>query len=176
MKIKNIIVGPLETNCYLLTNGQNCLIIDPGEEADLIKKAIGDKNVVGIIITHYHFDHIGALERLKNDYQVKVYDFHSLKEGMNQIENFSFEVLFTPGHKEDSISLLFENDMFVGDFVFKNTIGRTDLEGGDFEQMKESIKKLKSYPDNIILYPGHGEFTTLKEEKENNMFFKEVLK
>ncbi len=173
MKIKNVIVGPLETNCYLLIENQNCLIIDPGEEATLIEKAIGDNKVVGIVITHYHFDHIGALEELKNKYQVEVYDFHNLKEGMNQIENFVFEVLFTPGHKDDSISLLFEKDMFVGDFVFKDSIGRTDLEGGNFEQMKESIKKLKSYSDDTTLYPGHGEATTLEEEKRQNIFFKE---
>lgn len=174
MEIKNVIVGPLETNCYLLIENQNCLVIDPGEEADLIKKAIGDKKVVGIIITHYHFDHIGALEELKYKYQTNVYDFHNLKEGKNQIENFTFEVLFTPGHKEDSISLLFGKNMFVGDFIFQNSIGRTDLEGGNFEEMKESIQKLKTYPDDITLYPGHGPKTTLKEEKEYNMFFKEV--
>lgn len=174
MEIKNVIVGPLETNCYLLIENQNCLVIDPGEEADLIKKAIGDKKVVGIIITHYHFDHIGALEELKYKYQTDVYDFHNLKEGKNQIENFTFEVLFTPGHKEDSISLLFDKNMFVGDFIFQNSIGRTDLEGGNFEEMKESIQKLKTYPDDITLYPGHGPKTTLKEEKEYNMFFKEV--
>lgn len=173
MKIKNVIVGPLETNCYLLIENQNCLIIDPGEEATLIEKAIGDNKVVAIVITHYHFDHIGALEELKNKYQVEVYDFHNLKEGMNQIENFVFEVLFTPGHKDDSISLLFEKDMFVGDFVFKDSIGRTDLEGGNFEQMKESIKKLKSYSDDTTLYPGHGAATTLEEEKRQNIFFKE---
>lgn len=70
MEIKNVIVGPLETNCYLLIKEQNCLIIDPGEEADLIEKAIGNKKVVGIIITHYHFDHIGALEELREKYQI----------------------------------------------------------------------------------------------------------
>lgn len=174
MEIKNVIVGPLETNCYLLIEDQNCLVIDPGEEADLINKAIGDKKVVGIIITHYHFDHIGALEELKYKYQTDVYDSHNLKEGKNQIENFTFEVLFTPGHKEDSISLLFDKNMFVGDFIFQNSIGRTDLEGGNFEEMKESIQKLKTYPDDITLYSGHGPKTTLKEEKEYNMFFKEV--
>ncbi len=174
MEIKNVIVGPLETNCYLLIKEQNCLIIDPGEEADLIEKAIGNKKVVGIIITHYHFDHIGALEELREKYQTKIYDFHNLKEGNNQIGDFTFEVLFTPGHKEDSISLLFEKDMFVGDFIFKDSVGRTDLKGGDFEKMKESIQKLKSYPDDINLYPGHGERTTLEEEKRHNIFFKEI--
>lgn len=174
MKIKNVIVGSLETNCYLLIKEGNCLIIDPGGEANVIRSAIGENKVVGIIITHYHFDHIGALEALKSNYQTEVYDFQNLQEGMNQIENFTFEVLFTPGHKEDSISLLFDNNMFVGDFVFKNSIGRTDLEGGNFEDMRASIRKLKNYSDNIILYPGHGEKTRLIEEKKYNIFFKEV--
>ena len=171
MKIKNVVVGPLETNCYILVKEDNCLIIDPGEEADVIKKEVGENKVVGIIITHYHFDHIGALEELKHTYQVNVYDVHNLKEGMNKIENFSFEVLFTPGHKEDAISLLFDKNMFVGDFVFKHSIGRTDLDGGDFEAMKQSIQKLKTYSNDITIYPGHGPKTTLEEEKEYNMFF-----
>lgn len=174
MEIKTIVVGPLETNCYLLIKEKNCLIIDPGAEAEVIKKAIGNYQVVGIIITHYHFDHIGALEELRNEYQTKVYDFHNLQEGNNTIQNFTFEVLFTPGHKEDSISLLFHKDMFVGDFIFENSIGRTDLEGGNFEEMKKSIQKVKTYPDDITIYPGHGNKTTLGSEKKNNPFLKEV--
>ena len=61
--------------------------------------------------------------------------------------------------------------MFVGDFVFKDTIGHTDLEGGDFYEMKNSIEKIKKYPKNIILYPGHGEKTDLSYEIENNIYF-----
>ena len=61
--------------------------------------------------------------------------------------------------------------MFVGDFIFKGTIGRWDLEGGDYEQMKESIERLKTYPKDTILYPGHGESTTIDEEIKNNPYF-----
>lgn len=173
MEIKNVIVGALETNCYIIVNDQKeCLIIDPGDEADLIKKVIGENTVKGILITHHHFDHVGALEELKTFYQVTVFDYHNLKEGMNRIGNFTFEMIQTPGHKEDSISFLFEeNKMFVGDFIFKGSIGRTDLPGGNFEVMKQSIEKIKKYPEKIKLYPGHGPSTTLEEEKQNNMFF-----
>ena len=173
MKIKNIVVGELETNCYLLFQEKECFIIDPGAEAEFIKKAVGDYHVVGILITHYHFDHIGALENLKEFYQVPVYDFHNLKEGMKKVGTFEFEVIYTPGHKEDSISFLFDKkEMFVGDFIFKDSIGRTDFPGGNFEIMKQSIDKIKHYSDKINVYPGHGESTTLGNEKKYNYFFR----
>ncbi len=172
MEIKTIVVGPLGTNCYILIQEGQCLIIDPGEESQKIKAAVDGNQVVGIVITHYHFDHIGALESLKSFYQVPVFDHHNLKEGSNTIEHFIFEMIETPGHKEDSISLLFSNHMFVGDFIFQNSIGRTDLEGGDFSEMNKSIEKIKTYSDDIIIYPGHGPKTTLGEEKRNNMFFR----
>jgi len=173
MKIKNIIVGELETNCYLLFQNKECLIIDPGAEADFIKKTVGEAKVVGILITHYHFDHVGALEKLKEYYGVDIYDFNNLTECENQIGSFKFEIIYTPGHKEDCISILFDKkDMFVGDFIFKDSIGRTDLVGGDFNKMKESIEKIKRYSDKINLYPGHGEATTLGDEKKYNYFFR----
>lgn len=172
MKIEIVVVGDLDTNCYLLKKGQECLVIDPGDEAEKIKKAVGDISVKGILITHRHFDHIGALEDLKQYYQVSVYEKQNLEEGKHKIGNFEFEVIDTPGHLEDSICFLFnEKVMFVGDFIFKGSIGRTDLPGGDFKKMQESIKKIKQYSGDIILYPGHGMATTLQEEKENNYFF-----
>lgn len=171
MEIKTVVVGPLGTNCYVLIQNGQCLIVDPGEESQKIKDAVGKNQVVGIIVTHYHFDHIGALEEVKDFYQVPIFDKNNLKEGNHTISSFSFVVIHTPGHKEDSISLLFSNHMFVGDFIFQNSIGRTDLEGGDFSEMKNSIEKIKTYSDDIIIYPGHGPKTTLGEEKRNNMFF-----
>ncbi len=89
MNIKNIKVGPLKTNCYILENNSECLIIDPGDEAINIAKII-TKKVVGIIITHYHFDHVGALNDLKIKYDCPVYDKTNLKEGINTISSFNF--------------------------------------------------------------------------------------
>lgn len=173
MEIKKVVVGLLETNCYILIKENHVLIIDPGDESDKIKEVVGENQVDGILITHYHFDHIGALKELKNDYHAQVFDIHK-KEGENHIELFTFEVIYTPGHKEDSISFLFENDMFVGDFIFKDSIGRTDLEGGNEENMKQSIQKIKQYSDDITIYPGHGIKTNLGEEKRNNFFFQNM--
>ena len=163
MEINKIEVGFLKTNCYILTKNNKHLIIDPGDEFTKIDKYITGK-LVGIIITHYHFDHIGALEKIVNKYKVKVYDINDLKEGINQIDEFKFTMIKTPGHKSDLISILIDNNLFCGDFIFKDTIGRTDLPTGNFTEMQESIKKIIKLDPNTIIYPGHGPSTTLKEE------------
>lgn len=166
MEIRKIEVGLLNENCYILCNNEKALIIDPGDDASKIKKEIKEK-VVGILITHYHFDHIGALKELKEIYNAPVYDYSNLKEGINIIDEFNFNAIYVPGHKEDLVAYLFDNNLFCGDFIFANAIGRWDLKGGSFPQMQNSIKKILKYNDNIIIYPGHGPSTTLKEEKEN---------
>lgn len=172
MKIDKIIVGPLQENCYILTKNNNVLIIDPGDEYQKIKEHIKG-NVVGILITHNHFDHIGALNDLLNDYDVKVYNNSNLKEERIDIKDFKFEIIKTHGHTDDSISFYFyeDNIMFTGDFLFKDSIGRTDLPTGDMIEMKISIKKIKKYDDNIVIYPGHGDITNLGYEKINNYYF-----
>ena len=90
------------------------------------------------------------------------------------IDNFKFYMIKTIGHKDDLITYYFkdENIMFVGDFIFKNDIGRCDLDGGNFNDMLKSIEKIKKYPLSTKIYPGHGEDTTLENEIENNKYFK----
>jgi len=166
MKIKKLEVGFLRTNCYILEKDENILIIDPGDEFPKIDSEIKG-NLLGIIITHYHFDHIGALDELVNKYNVKVYDINNLTEGINTIENFTFEMIKTPGHKSDLISLLFGKALFCGDFIFEGTIGRTDLKDGNFKEMQNSIKKILTLDKNITIYPGHGNITTLEKEIPN---------
>ncbi len=165
MKIKQVVVGDLEENCYIVSKDSQCLIIDPGDNPEKIISNIKEE-VVGIVITHYHFDHIGALDIINKLYNVPIYDYKTLST--NTIKNFTFEIIATPGHTKDSITLYFPNDklMFCGDFIFKGTIGRTDLPSGDFKEMLKSIKKILSYDEFITLYPGHYKKTTIKEEKE----------
>lgn len=169
MTIESIQVGMLNTNCYILGIDNEVLVIDPGYNFEGIKKIIGNRVVAGIIITHYHFDHIGALDELKEYSSAKVYDYSNLNEGINKIGLFGFECIPTPGHKEDLISIYFkkENVLFCGDFIFEGTIGRCDLDGGNFEEMKKSIKKILTYPLDMTIYPGHGELTTLGREKDS---------
>ena len=173
MEIKKIVVGSLEENCYVISIDNECLVIDPGSEFDKIKEAIGNKKVLGILITHEHFDHIGALKDVLDEYDVKVYKFDNLEEKEYNIGPFKFEVIFNPGHTIDSVSYYFKDErkMFTGDFIFLENIGRCDLEGGDFSKMKESIEKLKEIEDDITIYPGHGLKTTLEYEKRFNSYF-----
>ncbi len=173
MNIKTLKVGPLETNCYILTKDNNQLIIDPGDNSKEIIKNI-DKNLIGILLTHRHPDHIGALNTIKEYFNVKVYDKSNLKEGINKINNFQFEVIYNPGHTFDSISFLFNKDLFSGDFIFKDSIGRTDL-GGNRIDMINSITKILNYSTDLIIYPGHGPKTILKNEIEMLDYFKENL-
>ena len=160
MEINRVVVGMLETNCYILKNNNKCLVIDPGDEYDKIEKIIGNNEVVGVIVTHYHFDHIGALNKFD---ETLILDRHNLEEKEYNIPNFKFEVIYTPGHKEDSVTIYFKEDkiMFTGDFIFKGAIGRTDLEGGNDIDMINSLNKIDKYDKDIIIYPGHGDKTTL---------------
>lgn len=172
-KIDRVVVGSLEENCYILSINNDCLVVDPGDEYYKIKKVIGNKNVLGVLITHKHFDHVGALDDLLNDYDVPVLNLDSIEFKKYKIGDFNFEVLDTKGHSSDSVTYYFYNDniMFVGDFVFKGSIGRTDFEDSSFSDMKDSISFIKKYSDDIILYPGHFDSTTLGYEKENNYWF-----
>lgn len=174
MEIIKIETGYLEENCYLICDNNKCLVVDPGDDSDIIISKIGDLEVLGILITHNHFDHVGALKEIKDKYNVDVYDSNFCSEKEYNIGPFSFKIIFNPGHSKDSISFYFgkEKIMFVGDFVFSGTVGRCDLEGGSFKEMLDSIDKLKTYPADIILYPGHGNETTLSNEIMNNPYFK----
>ena len=160
MHIETIKVGELETNCYILSKDNKCLVIDPGDDFKKIIAAIGAKEVVGCLVTHFHFDHIGALEELLSKYDIEV--------NKENNEPFKYEIIETPGHTFDSKTFYFkeENIMFDGDFIFKEGIGRTDL-GGSIKDMQGSLKMIENYDDKIILYPGHGDKTTLKDEKKH---------
>lgn len=173
MQIERVVVGALEENCYIVSINDECLVIDPGSEFAKIKETIGNRKVLGVLITHEHFDHVGALEEVLNEYSTSVYKFDNLEEKEYSIGPFKFEVIFNPGHSIDSVSYYFKDErkMFVGDFVFLESIGRCDLEGGNFSKMEESIEKLKEIEDDITLYPGHGLKTTLDYERRFNSYF-----
>ncbi len=167
MKIDIVNVSPYVTNCYILTIDNDVLVIDPGGNFEKINPFLKDKNILGAIITHGHDDHNSAVFNFKN-----IYDYNNLKEGQHNIGPFAFDVIYTPGHTSDSITIYFKENklMFTGDFLFKNTVGRMDLPTGSLEDMKNSLNKIKKY-SNVKVYPGHGDFTTLDYEKENNIYF-----
>ena len=174
MDITVVVTGYLDENCYILSKNGTCLIVDPGDDYQDIVKAVGDNKVLGVLITHSHFDHIGALRNFLVKRSIKIFKRSNLEEKEYGIGDFKFKCIYTPGHSKDSVTFYFEEDnvMFPGDFIFKESIGRCDLPGGSETEMNESIKKILSYPDDIKLYPGHNSNTTLGYEKENNPYLK----
>lgn len=174
MDIKIVVTGYLDENCYVLIKNNTCLVVDPGDDFAKIKEVVGDNKVLGVLITHSHFDHIGALRNFLTKKSIKIFKKSNLEEKEYSIGDFKFKCIYTPGHSKDSVTFYFEEEKFmiVGDFIFKESIGRTDLPGGSDIEMKDSIRKILKYDDDITLYPGHNEITTLGFEKKNNHYLK----
>ena len=172
METKCVVTGFLDENCYLIIKNGTCLVVDPGDDFHKIKEEIGDNKILGVLITHSHADHIGALRNFLTKRSIKIFKRSNLEEKEYTIGDFKFKCIYTPGHSKDSVTFYFEEEkiMFVGDFIFKDSIGRCDLPGGSESEMKESINKILEYPDDIKLYPGHYQATTLGDEKTNNQF------
>lgn len=165
MQVKCVVVGYLQENCYIVTVGDKSIIIDPGDEADKIISECEGLNVVEALITHNHFDHIGALNEIEKKFGIKA---------NTKTNHFNYEIIKTPGHTDDSISFYFPNEkvLFSGDFLFLGTIGRTDLPTGNIDDMKKSLELISKYDDDIIVYPGHGNNTILGYEKKRfNRYF-----
>ena len=175
MKVEKIITGTLDENCYVLKINNTCLVIDPGDDYDKIKEAIGEDKVLAVLITHSHFDHVGALRNFLKKKSIKIFKKSNTQDGgVTTIGDFAFKTLYTPGHSSDSITFYFESEkvMFVGDFIFKEDIGRCDLPTGSMSEMEKSLDKIKKYPGDITLYSGHGEDTTLEQEMKSNPYFR----
>ncbi len=177
--IKRIIVGFIETNCYLVADSRikEAVIIDPGDEPGKIFHKIKENGLKPqfILLTHEHFDHTGALEAVSKFFNIKRY---KVKNGDEiKIGDLNIKVIATPGHSKESICFIVGDpadggagNIFSGDTLFKQGIGRTDLEGGDWEQIQKSLKLLMEFPDNFKVWPGHGPETTIGEERKLNPF------
>jgi len=198
------VVGPLETNCFLVysENNSECVIVDPGAEPDKIIKGVREYKLkpVMIVNTHGHVDHVGANKAVKEEFDIPLYihksDLKLLKSAMQsafglmigaqkspppdgflkegdtiELGGSHLEVLHTPGHSPGSISLLGDGFILSGDILFRGGVGRTDLPGGSWEKLKESIKnKIFSLPANTLVLPGHGPSTNVGFEKDSNPF------
>lgn len=167
-----IINGELEENCYIIHNKKDALIVDPGSEEDKIYKVIDDLkvNVKGILVTHYHFDHVLCLENVKDKYKVDIIDY----KNRNNISGFNYEIIENYGHTMDSVSFYFRKEkiMFTGDFVFMGSIGKYDYDNEEI--MYDSLKRFCKLDDDIVIYPGHGPSSTIGYEKDNNYFLRGI--
>ncbi|MBN1156286.1 MBL fold metallo-hydrolase [Candidatus Woesearchaeota archaeon] len=175
MKIKQISVGNMDNLCYVLAEGKEAVIIDPGWDAGKILREVKGLNVIGIIITHNHFDHTTAVQEIKNKIKINIYGHEKnslaeikLREGDElAVGKTKIEVIYTPGHTMDSICLLAGNNLFTGDTLFVHGYGRTDF-GGDEGELFKSIRRLMNLPPDTVIYPGHdygGKKTTIGELK-----------
>lgn len=205
MQIHTIPVSDgIETNAYFYINENtnHGFLIDPGAEPEKLLQIIKDNHwtIEKMLITHGHFDHIGAVKKIHEELKIPYLIHQNGKQYLTNpnfnlsvyfgtsitlnnatyfqendiiaLENkaASLKIIHTPGHTQDSVLFYDEqnNLAFVGDTIFKNSIGRTDFPGGNTQQLKESIKnKVLVLPNNTILYSGHSDSTNVDTEKKN---------
>ena len=185
MQIETLVVGSLGTNCYILSlaGREDVVLLDPGAQGDLISRHVGHRRVAGVVLTHGHWDHTGALSSFSD---APIYIHHQdapmltdpvlsaaylfddsayrppasgfLQAGQTlDIAGLRLEVVHTPGHTPGGVCLKCENDLFTGDTLFADGLhGRTDLPGGDAAQMRASLRLLRQFK-GCCAWPGHGE-------------------
>jgi glyoxylase-like metal-dependent hydrolase (beta-lactamase superfamily II) len=205
-------VGPVMENCFLFRrdDSDRALIVDPGDEAPKLLHAIEELGLQldGILLTHTHFDHVGAVAPVAAATGAEVwvpeiekpvladimsfvpwpgfgpyesYDAEHTLAGGEQLElaGFEIDVIFTPGHSPGHVtfSIPDEQVVFSGDVLFQGSVGRTDLPGGDWPTLLESIRGLvDSLPGDTTVYPGHMGVTTLGAERASNPFLAELAR
>src|ERR671934_970290 len=212
MDVRMLTVGPVQENCFVARRdgADRAVIVDPGDEAERILHVV-DQLGVGIdaiLVTHTHFDHIGAVAPVARatgapvycpELEVPVladimryvpwpgfgpYESYDADETVSGGEHLTLagleiDVLFTPGHSPGHVTYAIpdEGALFSGDVLFKGSVGRTDLRGGDWGTLLESIRGLvDAYPDETTLYPGHMGITTLGAERATNPFLAELAR
>jgi glyoxylase-like metal-dependent hydrolase (beta-lactamase superfamily II) len=212
MDVRMFTVGMVQENCFLFRRdgSDSALIVDPGDEAEVLLGAIDELGVKleGILLTHTHFDHVGAVAPVAKATGAEVWvpeiekpvladinafvpwpDFgpfeswdaeHTVSGGEKlQLAGFDIDVLFTPGHSPGHVvySIPDEEVVFSGDVLFQGSVGRTDLPGGDWPTLLESIRLLvDTLPDETRVHPGHMGLTTLGAEKATNPFLAELAR
>lgn len=205
LKIDGLALGPLQTNCYVIEKPEAgaCIVIDPGAPEQALFDRLERLRVEAILLTHAHFDHIGAVEELRKRKNCPVYLHDAEKDWLTDPEkngsamwpdaggppassppDFSLshgqklsflgetiDVFHTPGHSPGSSSFLIGDNLFGGDVLFRQSVGRTDLREGSSAALFRSIHDiLFQLPDETVVYPGHGPATTIGFEKRNNPF------
>jgi hydroxyacylglutathione hydrolase len=212
MDVRSFTVGPVAENCYVLRRdgADHGLIVDPGEEAERILHAVDELGLTidGILVTHCHFDHIGAVAPVAEATGAPVwcprievpvladimsyvpwpgfgpYESYDADETVAGGEHLSLagleiDVVFTPGHSPGHVTYAIPDEaaLFSGDVLFQGSVGRTDLPGGDWGTLLESIRGLvDSYPEETTVYPGHMAITTLGAERARNPFLAELAR
>ena len=192
MNLRTMTLGLYQVNTYLLTNDTEAVVIDPGYEADAILDALEGKALKAILLTHGHFDHVGAVKELVAETGCDVYIHaaeatlppmmtagelyytHTYAEGdtVTPMTGLTLKVLHTPGHTPGSVCLLWGDRLFTGDTLFEGSCGRVDFPGGSPLDMQKSLNRLASLQADYHIHPGHGGATTLTREKGYNPYLR----
>ena len=194
MKIYTLPLGQLETNCYLVADGDGvAAVIDPAAAPERILQTARDSGLTiqAILLTHGHFDHVGAVAGLTQALRCPVWMHENeltlpeyltdgplyYTDGYGEGDTvtagkLNFSVLHTPGHTPGSVCLRCEDALFSGDTLFAGSCGRTDFSGGSGSEMCRSLRRLAQLPGDLAVYPGHGEATTLAREKRENPYLR----
>jgi glyoxylase-like metal-dependent hydrolase (beta-lactamase superfamily II) len=201
MLIKNLQLGEIETNCYIVTDEATlqCAVIDPGAESNVVMDYIESNklDVRAILLTHGHFDHTMAVEEVhestgaavfinskdaysdgpENPYKFKATDYTKYYgEGdVITVGGLEFTVLETPGHSAGSVTLKCQDALFTGDTLFRDSCGRTDLPGGEMKKLLHSLARLSKLEGNFEVYPGHGDSSMLDNERRFNYYIRYAL-
>lgn len=197
MIIKAIPAGIYGANCYIISDEETkeAVVLDPGGDAPVLINAIEKMGVKlkYILLTHGHIDHVDAVEDLKKKYNVPFYiheedevmmmngayvygklskaDGYLTEENKFTFGKYEIKCIHTPGHTPGGVSFLIEDKVFTGDTLFQGSIGRTDFEGGDYNQIISSIvNKIIPLGDAVEIYPGHGPKSSVRFEKTRNPF------
>lgn len=191
LKIHAMALGDYQTNCYIIHEAASakCCVIDPGYQAADILRYLQENGLEleAILLTHGHFDHVGAVRALaaETDCEVYISDkdlslppmitagklyYTKTFESTLQLAGLTIHVIPTPGHTPGSVCLLAEDAMFSGDTLFAGSCGRTDLPGGSWADISKSLKSLAALAGDYNVYPGHGQSTTLSEERKYNPY------
>ena len=195
MNIQTLTLGPLATNCYLVRADESsrAVIIDPAANSKRLLAALEEQGLTleAILLTHAHFDHIGALKNLRAATNARVYIGEADKDDPSRMchdlltytdtyqdgdtvaaGGLTFRVLSTPGHTPGSVCLLCETVLFSGDTLFAGSYGRTDFLGGSSRDMAASLKRLSMLPPETRVLPGHGPSSTIEEELRTNPYLR----
>jgi hydroxyacylglutathione hydrolase len=212
LDVRMFTVGPVQENCFVFraSGSDRAIVVDPGEEEERILGAIEELgvSVEAILLTHTHFDHVGAVAPVAKatgapvycpELEVPVladimafvpwpgfgpyesYDADETVSGGERLElaGLEIDVLFTPGHSPGHVTYSVPDGLalFSGDVLFQGSVGRTDLPGGDWGTLLESIRSLvDGFPEVTTVYPGHMGITTLGAERASNPFLAELAR
>jgi glyoxylase-like metal-dependent hydrolase (beta-lactamase superfamily II) len=206
MDVVGFTVGPVQENAWLVSNDGRGVLVDPGEEAERLQREIAERDVKveAILITHCHFDHVGAVAAMARSTGAPVYcpagevqileninDYvrwpgfgpfepyspeHAVNGGDTlELAGLTFDVISTPGHSPDHVTYATGNAILSGDVLFQGSVGRTDLPGSDHATLMRSIATLlDTLPDETHVLRGHWGPTTLGAERATNPFLREL--